>query len=164
MTPEFGAATQLEKIGMLDYADIIAVNKFDKRGAQDAQRDVKKQFARNHKLFDAVIDDLPVFGTMASQFNDTGVNELFNHLVEKINTRFGTNLNAIPEGLTGLDRQYIIPSQRVRYLAEIAETVRNYNEYSDRMAELARQLQAYSETAERIKEAGHEVPEYLLPL
>lgn len=164
MTPEFGAATQLEKIGMLDYADIIAVNKFDKRGAQDAQRDVKKQFARNHKLFDAVIDDLPVFGTMASQFNDTGVNELFNHLVEKINTRFGTNYNAIPEGLAGLERQYIIPSQRVRYLAEIAETVRNYNEYSDRMAELARQLQAYTETADRMKDAGHEVPEYLTTL
>lgn len=161
MTPEFGAATQLEKIGMLDYADIIAVNKFDKRGAQDAQRDVKKQFARNHKLFDAVIDELPVFGTMASQFNDTGVNELFNHLVEKINTRFGTNYNPIPEGLAGLERQYIIPSQRVRYLAEIAETVRNYNENSERMAEVARQLQAYTETAIRIAESGNVVPDYL---
>jgi len=164
MTPEFGAATQLEKIGMLDYADLIAINKFDKRGAQDALRDVKKQYARNHKLFDVVVDDLPVFGTMASQFNDTGVNALFSHLVDKINTRFGTNFNSIPEGLAIQERQFIIPSQRVRYLAEITETVRNYNSESERQAEVARQLQAYTETAERLKEGNKDLPEYLTKL
>ena len=161
MTPEFGAATQLEKIGMLDYADIIAVNKFDKRGAQDAIRDVKKQFARNHKLWDAVIDELPVFGTMASQFNDVGVNELYSHLVEKINTRFGTHYNPMPDETTGIERQFIIPAQRVRYLAEIAESVRNYNAYADRMAEIARRLHAYEITAGSIKEAGGTIPEEL---
>lgn len=161
MTPEFGAATQLEKIGMLDYADIIAVNKFDKRGAQDAQRDVKKQFVRNHKLFDAVLEDLPVFGTMASQFNDTGVNELYSHLVNTINTRFGTQYNGVPIENQGTERQFIIPAQRTRYLAEISETVRNYNDYSNKVSELAKKLQAYTETAETLKAAGQPVPEYL---
>jgi len=164
MTPEFGAATQLEKIGMLDYADIIAVNKFDKRGAQDAQRDVKRQFVRNHKLWDAAIDDLPVFGTMASQFNDVGVNELFSHLVEKINNKFGTNYNGIPSGFEGLERQYIIPSQRTRYLAEIAETVRKYNNQSEQMATVAQELQSFTKTVDKIKETGEQIPEYLTRL
>ncbi len=164
MTPEFGSATQLEKIGMLDYADIIAINKFDKRGALDALRDVKKQFVRNHKLWDAVIDDLPVFGTMASQFNDAGVNELFSHLVEKINHRFGTSYNGIPVGLIGLERQYIIPPQRTRYLAEIAETVRNYNNQSEQLAMTSQALQSYIQTAEKINEAGEQVPTYLTQL
>ncbi len=161
MTPEFGAATQLEKIGMLDYADIIAVNKFDKRGALDAQRDVRKQFARNHKLWDAVIDELPVFGTMASQFNDVGVNELFDHLVKEINGRFGTGFKSIPDSNKGLERQYIIPAQRVRYLAEIAETVRAYNKHAEQMAELAQELQSYIQTADKLSTDGTEVPEKL---
>lgn len=164
MTPEFGAATQLEKIGMLDYADIIAVNKFDKRGAQDAQRDVKKQFVRNHKLFDAVLEELPVFGTMASQFNDAGVNELYSHLVNTINTRFNTNYNTVPENNQGTDRQFIIPSQRVRYLAEISENVRNYNQYTKEVSELARRLQAYTDTVNSLVEAGQPVPDYLTTL
>ncbi|HLO89905.1 MAG TPA: methylmalonyl-CoA mutase family protein [Lentimicrobium sp.] len=164
MTPEFGAATQLEKIGMLDYADIIAVNKFDKRGAQDAQRDVKKQFVRNHKLFDAVLEELPVFGTMASQFNDAGVNELYSHLVNTINTRFNTNYNTVPENNQGTDRQFIIPSQRVRYLAEISENVRNYNQYTKEVSELARSLQAYTDTVNSLVEAGQPVPDYLTTL
>lgn len=164
MTPEFGAATQLEKIGMLDYADIIAINKFDKRGAEDARRDVKKQFVRNHKLWDAVIDELPVFGTMASQFNDSGVNELFNHLVDKINTMFGYNLHGIPPEIAGLERQYIIPPQRVRYLSEISETVREYNRYSDHMANLAMKLQSYEETSSTLNAKGLEVPSTLIDL
>ncbi len=164
MTPEFGAATQLEKIGMLDYADIIAINKFDKRGALDALRDVKKQFVRNHKLWDAVVDELPVFGTMASQFNDAGVNELFSHLVEKINNRFGTSYNGIPVGLVGLERQYIIPPKRTRYLAEIAETVRHYNIHSEQMATTAQALQSYIQTADKINEAGEQTPAYLTQL
>ncbi len=161
MTPEFGAATQLEKIGMLDYADIIAVNKFDKRGAEDAIRDVKKQFVRNHKLWDAVIDELPVFGTMASQFNDVGVNELYSHLIEKINTRFGKQYRPLADNNTGIERQYIIPPHRVRYLAEIAETVRNYNEYAEKMSAIAGRLHSYEITAKSIKESGDSVPEEL---
>ncbi len=161
MTPEFGAASQLEKIGMLDYADIIAVNKFDKRGAQDAIRDVKKQYARNHKLWDAVIDELPVFGTMASQFNDVGVNELYSHLVEKINTNFGKKYKAIAEGTGENERQYIIPAKRVRYLAEIAESVRNYNDYAERMADVAGRLHSYEITAESISKSGGIIPEQL---
>lgn len=157
MTPEFGAATQLEKIGMLDYADIITINKFDKRGAQDARRDVKKQFIRNHGLWDAVMEELPVFGTMASQFNDVGVNELFSHLVEKINTRFGLNWQGLPTGIPDQERHLIIPPNRVRYLAEIAETVREYNQNTERVAEIASRLQSYSQTAEKLSESGEEI-------
>ncbi len=157
MTPEFGAATQLEKIGMLDYADIIAINKFDKRGAQDARRDVKKQFIRNHGLWDAVMEELPVFGTMASQFNDTGVNELFSHLVEKINTRFGLNWHGLPSGIPEQERQLIIPPKRVRYLSEIAETVREYNQRAERVAEIASRLQSYTVTATKLGESGDHV-------
>ena len=154
MTPEFGAATQLEKIGMLDYADVIAINKFDRRGALDALRDVKKQFIRNHGLWDVVMEELPVFGTMASQFNDTGVNELYTHLVEKLNTRYGFSWKSVPSDQPVQDRQLIIPSKRVRYLSEIAETVREYNKYTERMSETASRLQAYTQTAEKLSQSG----------
>ncbi len=157
MTPEFGAATQLEKIGMLDYADIIAINKFDRRGALDALRDVKKQFIRNHGLWDAVMEELPVFGTMASQFNDTGVNELYSHLVEKLNNRFGFSWKSVPSDQPVQDRQLIIPSNRVRYLSEIAETVREYNQYTERVAETASRLQAYTQTAEKLSQSGESI-------
>jgi methylmalonyl-CoA mutase len=88
MTPEFGAASQLEKIDMLDFADIIAINKFDKRGALDALRDVKKTYQRNHKLWDADLDTMPVYGSIASQFNDPGTNELFVALMQTISRKF----------------------------------------------------------------------------
>ena len=84
MTPEFGAATQLEKIDMLDFADLVALNKFDKRGALDALRDVKKQYMRNHKLWDVNQDDLPVYGTIASQFNHPGMNTLYKNIMDKL--------------------------------------------------------------------------------
>jgi methylmalonyl-CoA mutase len=87
MTPEFGAASQLEKIDMLDFADIVAINKFDKRGALDALRDVKKQFQRNHNLWDEDPETMPVYGTIASQFNDPGTNSLFYNLMKAINTK-----------------------------------------------------------------------------
>ena len=93
MTPEFGAATQLEKIDMLDFADLVAINKFDKRGALDALRDVKKQYMRNNNLWDTHMDDMPVFGTIASQFNDPGMNSLYKSIMDKLVAQTGADLN-----------------------------------------------------------------------
>lgn len=136
MTPEFGAASQLEKIEMLDFADIIAINKSDKRGALDALRDVKKQFQRNHDLWDSKPDELPVYATIASQFNDPGVNSLSNCLFEKL---FPEN---IPTQLLGGEsvKVHIIPPARVRYLSEISETIRDYDRKAEEQAEIARKL------------------------
>ncbi|GGE70553.1 methylmalonyl-CoA mutase [Pedobacter psychrotolerans] len=141
MTPEFGAATQLEKIDMLDFADLVALNKFDKRGALDALRDVRKQYRRNHNLFDAKDEDIPVYGTMASQFNDPGMNNLFVALMEKIKTKTGTDFKAKME-LTSdqSEKIYIIPPDRIRYLAEIAEGSQAYNEWVDKQSEIARKM------------------------
>ena len=128
MTPDYGAASQLEKIDMLDFADVIALNKFDKRGGMDALRDIKKQYQRNHRLFEKDYNSMPVFGTIASQFNDPGVNQLYKAIIDKIHEKLGIRFSSsvhvtdeIPEKI------HIIPPQRIRYLAEIAETVRNYN-------------------------------------
>lgn len=141
MTPEFGAATQLEKIDMLDFADVVAINKFDKRGALDALRDVKKQYMRNHNLWDASIDDLPVFGTMASQFNDAGTNALYkaimSMLVKKGFEKF--KLSAITFNDTR-EKKFIIPPSRTRYLSEIAETNRNYDLSAKKQVEVAQKL------------------------
>lgn len=141
MTPEYGAASQLEKINMLDYADVIAINKFDKAGALDAYNDVCKQYKRNHNQFQAVNEDLPIVGTIAAQFNDVGVNALFAKLmkkvVEKTSVDFGINTdNALP---THAPSQ-IIPPARVRYLAEIAETIEQYDSWVDEQSEIATKL------------------------
>ena len=145
MTPEFGAATQLEKIDMLDFADIVALNKFDKRGALDAIRDVRKQYKRNHQLFDAKDEDLPVFGTMASQFNDPGMNTLFEALMKTINAKTGVDFY---EGTLGAgnihtgesEKQFIIPPDRIRYLAEIVESSKTYDEWVNEQCKIAQQL------------------------
>lgn len=141
MTPEFGAATQLEKIDMLDFADLVAINKFDKRGALDALRDVRKQYKRNHNLFDAKDENIPVFGTMASQFNDPGMNNLFSALMDKIEEKTGVKFDAQME-LTAeqSEKIYIIPPDRIRYLAEIAESSQTYNEWVDKQSSIARKL------------------------
>jgi len=124
MTPEFGAASQLEKIDMLDFADLIAINKFDKRGALDALRDVKKQYQRNHNRFHDDLDLMPVYGTVASQFNDPGVNKLYQAIIIAIKERTGI---AFPSHFFGKDEMeekiFIIPPSRTRYMAEIAETI-----------------------------------------
>ncbi len=123
MTADYGAASQLEKIDMLDFADFIALNKFEKRGAEDALRDVRKQVARNRKLFKTPPEELPVYPTIASQFNDAGVNALFGALCARLQEQWGRLRPWRPEGLTPLGppkRQAIIPGSRVRYLAEIA--------------------------------------------
>ncbi len=141
MTPEYGAATQLEKIDMLDFADIIAINKFDKKGALDALRDVKKQYQRNHKMFDKNPDEMPVFGTIASQFNDPGMNRLYKAVMDKIVERSGADLKStyhISEEMS--EKIYIIPPSRTRYLSEISENNRNYDKWVDKQVEIADKL------------------------
>jgi methylmalonyl-CoA mutase len=141
MTPEFGAASQLEKINMLDYADIVCVNKFDKAGALDALHDVKKQYKRNHGLWEADDGDLPVIGTVASIFNDPGCNVLFNKLLECVSKKTGLSLAAYnPPRLSGSPGVPVIPAKRIRYLAEIAEEIANYNRIAEEQAELGSQL------------------------
>ncbi|MBC8984896.1 methylmalonyl-CoA mutase family protein [Pedobacter sp. N36a] len=141
MTPEFGAATQLEKIDMLDFADLVAINKFDKRGALDALRDVRKQYKRNHNLFDAKDENIPVFGTMASQFNDPGMNNLFSALMDKIKEKTKVDFNAQLElSSEQSEKIYIIPPDRIRYLAEIAEASQTYNEWVEKQCAIARKL------------------------
>ncbi len=149
MTPEFGAASQLEKIDMLDFADLIAINKFDKRGALDAIRDVKKQYQRNHDLWHDDPDTMPVYGTIASQFNDPGVNTLFNTLMVKL---FGDQSENLPEGDS--EKQYIIPPARIRYLSEITETIRRYNQEVDEQAEIATKLFAIDQVLALVPESG----------
>ena len=141
MTPEFGAASQLEKIDMLDFADVVAINKFDKRGALDALRDVRKQYIRNHQLWDAPEDSLPVVGTIASQFNDPGTNSLFRMIIDKLNektqAKFQTTFELTAEQS---EKVYIIPPNRTRYLSEIAETNRAYDAWVNKQSEIAEKL------------------------
>src|ERR1700761_6191774 len=145
MTPEFGAATQLEKIDMLDFADIVALNKFDKRGALDALRDVRKQYKRNHQLFDAKDEDLPVFGTMASQFNDPGMNTLFEALMRTIKAKTDVDFIGKKYDVANLhwgesEKIFIIPPDRTRYLAEIAESSKDYDEWVNEQCKIAQQM------------------------
>jgi methylmalonyl-CoA mutase len=152
MTPEYGAATQLEKIDMLDFADIIALNKFDKKGSLDALRDVKKQYQRNHQLFDKDPDLMPVFGTIASQFNDPGMNRLYKSIMEKLVEKTDANLNSdyhISEEMS--EKIYIIPPARIRYLSEISENNRNYDKWVSKQAEIADQLFGLKSSIETIK-------------
>ncbi|MDH6251231.1 methylmalonyl-CoA mutase [Chryseobacterium sp. H1D6B] len=140
MTPEYGASTQLEKIDMLDYADLVALNKSDKRGALDALQAVKKQFQRNHLLWESPLDDMPVYATKASQFNDHGTTELYNRLIEKVNDKFSDlNLKTfVEQEIT--EEVTIIPPKRVRYLSEIVENNKQYDSNVQKQAELARKM------------------------
>ncbi len=155
MTPEYGAATQLEKIDMLDFADIIAINKFDKRGALDAIRDVKKQYQRNHQLWDTKDEDLPVYGTVASQFNDQGMNRLYKEILHKIVEKTGVDFHS---GLKINHRQlpekvYIIPPNRTRYLAEISENNRAYDKWVEQQCEIAQKLHGLKKSMEIMAES-----------
>ena len=152
MTPEYGAATQLEKIDMLDFADIVAINKFDKRGAMDALRDVRKQYQRNHKLFDQNSDDMPVFGSIASQFNDPGTNTLYRALMDKIVAKTGADLESDFHASEEMSEKiYIIPPARTRYLSEIAENNRNYDKRAKEQADIAQKLFGIHKTIETIQ-------------
>ncbi len=161
MTPEYGAATQLEKIDMLDFADIIALNKFDKRGALDALRDVKKQYQRNHQLWQANEDDLPVYGTIASQFNDPGMNRLYLALMNLLDEKTGADLKSSFSSSEEMSEKiFIIPPKRTRYLSEISETIRGYNDKTEQQRQLAQQLYALETSAKLLtdnKEASQAI-------
>lgn len=151
MTPEFGAATQLEKIDMLDFADLVAINKFDKRGSLDALRDVKKQYMRNHELWHIHQDDLPVYGTIASQFNDPGMNTLYKAVMDTIVNKTKAELKStftISNEMS--EKIFIIPPARTRYLSEIAENNRAYDKTAAQQAEVAQKLYGIYKTAESI--------------
>jgi len=155
MTPEYGAATQLEKIDMLDFADVIALNKFDKRGALDALRDVKKQYKRNHNLWETEDDKLPVYGTIASQFNDPGMNRLYKIVMDKLVEKTGADLKSTFEITDEMSEKiYIIPPQRTRYLSEITENNRNYDKWVNEQAEIAQHLFGIKKSIESIKSSN----------
>ena len=140
MTPEFGAATQLEKIDMLDFSDIVAINKFDKRGALDALRDVKKTLQRNQLRFSEPLEEMPAYGTIASQFNDPGTNKLYRALMDLLDERTGAQLNSDFEVSEEMSKKiYIIPPDRTRYLAEISEENDRYEEWVKKQVAIARQ-------------------------
>lgn len=152
MTPEYGAASQLEKINMLDYADIICINKFDKAGALDAMADVKKQYKRNHALWTAKNEELPVIGTMASKFNDEGVNHLFALLLKAIETKTKVNFGEFHFSASAKVSPSIIPAKRVRYLSEISEANRNYDQLVRDQAAIASKLYQLEGVLETLKE------------
>ncbi len=152
MTPEYGAATQLEKIDMLDFADVIALNKFDKRGALDALRDVKKQYQRNHQLWDKKPEDMPVFGTIASQFNDPGTNQLYVQVMNKIVEKTGANLKSTFHITREMSEKiFVIPPHRTRYLSEISESNRKYDAWVKEQSEIAQKLYAIDKTIEHLR-------------
>lgn len=158
MTPEFGAASQLEKIDMLDFADVVAVNKFDRRGAADAVRDVAKQLQRNRTAFDKRPDEMPVFGTIASRYNDDGVTALYCELAEALAEQ-GLKLPEQrrlqrPKTKTSSAARQIVPGDRARYLAEIADTVRGYKAHARHQAQIARERQQLRESARMLEQAG----------
>lgn len=152
MTPEYGAATQLEKINMLDYADAIAINKFDKAGALDALADVRKQYKRSHQIFQAKDEDVPVVGTIASQFNDAGVNHLFEMLMHRVTEKTKVDFKVKHTSAKNtVTKSQIIPPARVRYLSEIAETIEKYDEWANEQSDIATQLYQLKGTIDLIE-------------
>jgi len=160
MTPEFGAASQLEKIDMLDFADFVAINKFDRRGAEDALRDVRKQLQRNKQTFGVAPEALPVFGTIAARFNDDGVSALYHAVAAKL-TEKGLKLKAgslpKPASRVSTGAAAIVPPQRSRYLAEISETVRGYHAFTMEQSKLARERQQLSATKKMLSSSVPEI-------
>jgi methylmalonyl-CoA mutase len=153
MTPEYGAASQLEKINMLDYADIVCINKFDKAGAKDALRDVQKQYKRNQALWTAKDEELPVIGTIASKFNDDGVNKLFEKLIKILANKTGVHFgNFTFPSTAGMGSESIIPAKRVRYLAEIAEEIARYKKIAEEQSAIASKLYQLTGALQLLKE------------
>ncbi len=158
MTPDFGAASQLEKIDMLDFADVVAINKFDRKGGQDAIRDVRKQYQRNNELFSVDPKTLPIYGTIASKFNDDGITALYQGLLNVFRDNGFNSWQGIffpvISSKTSSTRTAIIPAQRQRYLAEIADCVRDYHKTVDEQVTIARQRQQLMETQRMLTEVG----------
>ena len=163
MTPEYGAATQLEKIDMLDFADVIALNKFDKRGALDALRDVRKQYQRNHNLWDEEVDSMPVYGTIASQFNDPGMNSLYKVIMDKVVERTGADLKSTFEITREMSEKiFVIPPDRTRYLSEISENNRSYDKWVNEQVAVADQLYGLNSSIETLKNSTIEDKDRLI--
>jgi isobutyryl-CoA mutase len=157
MTPEYGAATQLEKIDMLDFADVIALNKFDKRGALDALRDVRKQYQRNHNLWEKPVDEMPVFGTIASQFNDPGMNTLYKVIMDKVKEKTHAPLDSKFEITKEMSEKiFVIPPDRTRYLSEISENNRGFDKWVDKQVEVAERLYGLTKSIETIAASSME--------
>jgi methylmalonyl-CoA mutase len=153
MTSEFGAASQLEKIDMLDFADLVVVNKFEKRGGDDAVRDVRKQVQRNRKAFDRNPTEMPVFGTIASKFNDDGVTALYHAILDTIHSKTGIKYEPRiprPDTKTSSSKTIIIPPERTRYLSEIADTIRQYHQKTKEQSQALRTFWHLQETAEKL--------------
>ncbi|MBW2199106.1 MAG: methylmalonyl-CoA mutase family protein, partial [Deltaproteobacteria bacterium] len=150
MTSEFGAATQLEKIDMLDFADLVVINKYEKQGGEDAVRDVRKQVQRNRKAWDTSPEEIPVFGTIASKFNDDGVTALYHAIIDTLTEKTGINFDSnLPRAETRIStsKTIIIPPERTRYLAEIADTIRNYHRKTQAQADAVRKVWHLKEAA-----------------
>ena len=158
MTPEYGAASQLEKINMLDYADLVCINKFDKAGALDALADVRKQFKRNHQLFKAKDEELPIIGSIASKFNDDGVNHLFALLLKKVEEKTKVAFGKYHFAETAKVSSAIIPSNRVRYLSEISENNRDYDQLVKEQSLIATKLYQLHGVLETLKLSGSKTP------
>lgn len=160
MTPEFGAQSQLEKIDMLDFADLVVINKFDRKGAEDAQRDVAKQFQRNREAWEQSPKDLPVYGTIASRFGDDGVSSAYHGLLgilrEKGLREWESQLPYIDNRVPS-ERSVIVPASRARYLAEISETVRGYHADTKSQAQIARERQQLQGTLEMLGEDNEKI-------
>jgi len=155
MTSEFGAPSQLEKIDMLDYADLVVVNKFEKRGGEDAVRDVRKQIQRNQNAFDRSPNEMPVFGTIASKFNDDGVTALYHAIIDTISSKTGVTFNPSltrPITKTSTSKTIIIPPEKTRYLSEIADTIRAYHNETESQADAIRKTWQIKETLRAIEE------------
>ena len=147
MTPEYGAATQLEKIDMLDYADFIALNKFDKRGAQDALHDVRKQYQRNNLLWEKPLEEMPVYATIAAQFQDPGMDRLYIAIINSLKDKFALNWNSkLAEQIGESKKIFIIPPERTRYLSEISDSIRKYNRQVEEQATIADRLYSIHQT------------------
>ena len=159
MTPEFGAASQLEKIDMLDFADVFAINKYDRKGSEDALRDVSKQVQRNREAFDQLPEAMPVFGTIASKFNDDGITALYQALLHKLRDTGLKEFESAIEPVatrTSTQRTLVVPEQRQRYLAEIAEEVRSYHLQVKEQAQLARERQQLQASKRMLEESGQD--------
>lgn len=157
MTPEYGAALQLEKINMLDYADVVVINKYDKENAEDALYEVRKQYQRNHKLFDRELEDMPVYHTVASNFNDPGTNYLFHKLMQMVGLEKNIELTSISD----ISINYLVPPSRSRYLSEIVSTIRDYKKKALEKSKLASKIYSLEQTIKHFEERMKEKDENL---